>query len=402
MVGTVGLTKIITAGAPVYLASVLEHLCAEILKLAGNRTFQSARSLITIDDVLHGVNDSVELDKLLGGVTFNTSDDGPRVFSNDYIPRMLMSIHPGMDIADDCMPMMRAYINDVLRQIATEAGRLATFSSLDIQTAVGRVLAKPLAERATLHAGKALDMFLEEDEVSRRIAAKAGIHFPIGHIESHLQCLMPMLKRKVAVYLTGAVECLCGKILAVAAHRAVDKMIVPYAIDEAIAKQEHISKLWESVYEYKLELPIMALYAGFEGAFTPAMGLVLQNQTPGIGITEEASDTMDEFAHKVTYIIASKAMNSAAMKAEKAPSALRELASLTSTEVTLTTTTEEPNITEEPNLTTTESPDLAEGEQPAFDVEDVNSAIVELLPADFVDPVIEVASEAAATFDSRI
>ncbi|XP_051891937.1 LOW QUALITY PROTEIN: histone H2B.v1-like [Pristis pectinata] len=57
------------AGAPVYLAAVLEHLTAEILDLAGNAARVNNKTLIIPSHLQLAVRNDEELNKLLGGVT---------------------------------------------------------------------------------------------------------------------------------------------------------------------------------------------------------------------------------------------------------------------------------------------------------------------------------------------
>ncbi|EQC36673.1 histone H2A.1 [Saprolegnia diclina VS20] len=76
----------IGGGAPVYLAAVLEYLCAEILELAGNAARDNKKSRIIPRHIQLAVRNDEELNKLLGDVTIASGGVLPNIH-NILLPK---------------------------------------------------------------------------------------------------------------------------------------------------------------------------------------------------------------------------------------------------------------------------------------------------------------------------
>ena len=67
------------AGAPVYLAAVLEHLCVKILELPGNAAHDNKKAPIVPRHTTLAVKNDGELKNLLGSITIASDGILPNI-----------------------------------------------------------------------------------------------------------------------------------------------------------------------------------------------------------------------------------------------------------------------------------------------------------------------------------
>ena len=77
-----GYSQRIGGGAPVYLASVMEYLTAELLELAGNAAKDNKKQRITPRHIMLAVKNDDELSTLLRNVTISAAGVLPNIHSN--------------------------------------------------------------------------------------------------------------------------------------------------------------------------------------------------------------------------------------------------------------------------------------------------------------------------------
>ena len=147
------------AVTPIYLAAVLEYLCAEILELAEYAASDEKKKHIVVRHITLAVKNNEELNRLFGEVTTASGDGKCNTYSK-YIKMLLEQIHPDTKISEKGMSIVNSFINNIFERIAHEAGTNNLFiSALEIQAAVRVVLPCELAKYALLDGTRAFTRF---------------------------------------------------------------------------------------------------------------------------------------------------------------------------------------------------------------------------------------------------
>ncbi|XP_033934053.2 histone H2AX-like [Pseudochaenichthys georgianus] len=186
------------AGAPVYLAAVLEYLTAEILELAGNAARDNKKSRIIPRHLQLAVRNDEELNKLLGGVT---------IAQGGVLPNIQAVLLPKKT-----------------EKPAKKKHKVGTKMSGRGKGA-GKVRAK-----------------------AKTRSSRAGLQFPVGRVHRHLRKgnYAHRVGAGAPVYLAAVLEYLTAEILELAGNAARDNKksrIIPRHLQLAVRNDEELNKL---------------------------------------------------------------------------------------------------------------------------------------------------------------
>ncbi|XP_055520986.1 histone H2AX-like [Leucoraja erinacea] len=186
------------AGAPVYLAAVLEYLTAEILELAGNAARDNKKSRIIPRHLQLAVRNDEELNKLLGGVT---------IAQGGVLPNIQAVLLP--------------------KKTSAASG---TKSNLKVKmSGRGKTSGKARAK-------------------AKSRSSRAGLQFPVGRVHRHLRKgnYAQRVGAGAPVYLAAVLEYLTAEILELAGNAARDNKksrIIPRHLQLAVRNDEELNKL---------------------------------------------------------------------------------------------------------------------------------------------------------------
>ncbi|XP_063325618.1 uncharacterized protein LOC134624548 [Pelmatolapia mariae] len=186
------------AGAPVYLAAVLEYLTAEILELAGNAARDNKKTRIIPRHLQLAVRNDEELNKLLGGVT---------IAQGGVLPNIQAVLLP-----KKTEKPVKAKVKEPVKM----SGR-------------GKTGGKARAKAKTR-------------------SSRAGLQFPVGRVHRLLRKgnYAERVGAGAPVYLAAVLEYLTAEILELAGNAARDNKktrIIPRHLQLAVRNDEELNKL---------------------------------------------------------------------------------------------------------------------------------------------------------------
>ncbi|XP_076025339.1 uncharacterized protein LOC143015289 [Genypterus blacodes] len=228
------------AGAPVYLAAVLEYLTAEILELAGNAARDNKKTRIIPRHLQLAVRNDEELNKLLGGVTIAQGGVLPNIQAV-LLPKKTEKV-PKMAQCSRVTPLEFLSLTRVpggensseLIAMRTHGKRLNISQSVCTST-------KMSGRGKTNAGGKARAK-------AKTRSSRAGLQFPVGRVHRLLRKgnYAQRVGAGAPVYLAAVLEYLTAEILELAGNAARDNKktrIIPRHLQLAVRNDEELNKL---------------------------------------------------------------------------------------------------------------------------------------------------------------
>ncbi|XP_055519500.1 uncharacterized protein LOC129714067 [Leucoraja erinacea] len=246
------------AGAPVYLAAVLEYLTAEILELAGNAARDNKKSRIIPRHLQLAVRNDEELNKLLGGVTIAQGGVLPNIQAV-LLPKKTGGTNKGVRQLFSALLLLRSVIG------AQGSSLIGLCSSpMTLGTAPPIISVPPHSSRRYKkgECGRmtsfCLRRYLEMTgrgktggkarAKAKSRSSRAGLQFPVGRVHRLLRKgnYGERVGAGAPVYLAAVLEYLTAEILELAGNAARDNKksrIIPRHLQLAVRNDEELNKL---------------------------------------------------------------------------------------------------------------------------------------------------------------
>nr|CAH7768918.1 unnamed protein product [Callosobruchus chinensis] len=250
------------AGAPVYLAAVMEYLAAEVLELAGNAARDNKKTRIIPRHLQLAIRNDEELNKLLsemsgrgkgGKVKGKAKSRSSRAGLQFPVGRIHRLLRKG-NYAERVGAGAPVYLAAVMEYLAAEVLELAGNAARDNKKT--RIIPRHL--QLAIRNDEELNKLLSEMSgrgkggkvkgKAKSRSSRAGLQFPVGRIHRLLRKgnYAERVGAGAPVYLAAVMEYLAAEVLELAGNAARDNKktrIIPRHLQLAIRNDEELNKL---------------------------------------------------------------------------------------------------------------------------------------------------------------
>ncbi|XP_071202517.1 uncharacterized protein [Salvelinus alpinus] len=241
------------AGAPVYLAAVLEYLTAEILELAGNAARDNKKTRIIPRHLQLAVRNDEELNKLLGGVTIAQGGVLPNIQAvllpkkTEKAVKAKYCLRVGEGgLRADCLSVPHS---NWIRPHRPGGQSVPLVARYKYGSRGGQRLIQTFCDilKASNMSGRGKTGGKARAKAKTR-SSRAGLQFPVGRVHRLLRKgnYAERVGAGAPVYLAAVLEYLTAEILELAGNAARDNKktrIIPRHLQLAVRNDEELNKL---------------------------------------------------------------------------------------------------------------------------------------------------------------